>query len=82
MDEYFAASPVTNSTVVCVGGITSQEAEAARDDGLEVSGNGYYLFLAEMGSPQTPIQLLAKFFSPSEADAFSRILGRVIEQPC
>ena len=82
MDEYFAATPVTNSTVLCVGGITSKEAEAARDDGLQVSEDGYYLFLAEQGAPQTPIQLLAKFFSPLEADTFSRLLGRAMPESC
>jgi hypothetical protein len=76
MDEYFGATSVTNSTVLCVGGITSREAEAAADEGLDVSGDGYYLFLAEMGDVRRPIHLLAKFFSPMEADTFSRILRR------
>lgn len=82
MDEYFAAAPTTNSTMLCVGGITSREVEAARDDGLEVSGDGYYLFVAEHGAPRTPIQLLAKFFSPREAESFSRLLGRMALEPC
>ena len=60
-----------------MGGITTRETEAARDDGLEVSGDGYYLFLAEVGAPQTPVQLLAKFFSPFEADAFAKVLRRL-----
>jgi hypothetical protein len=76
MDEYFGSTSVTNSTVLCVGGITSREAAAAAEDGLDISGDGYYLFLAEVGSPQSPIQLLAKFFSPMEAATFSRVLGR------
>lgn len=82
MDEYFAATPVTNSTMLCVGGVTSREVEAARDDGLAVSGDGYYLFMAEQGAPRTPIQLLAKFFSPREAETFSRLLGRIVLEPC
>lgn len=75
MDEYFAALPVTNSTVLCVGGITRAEAEAAREDGLSVDGEGYYVFLADEASPQQPIRLLAKCFSAVEAEQLSRALS-------
>ena len=68
MDERFAALPLTNSTSLCVGGITDAEAEAARDDGAEADGFGYYLFLADETAPQRPIEVLAKFLSVSQAE--------------
>lgn len=74
MDEYFAAMPITNATCLCVGGITHDEAEAARSDGLDVDGKGYYLFLAREDAPNDPIQLLAKFLSASEAESFARMI--------
>jgi hypothetical protein len=74
MDEYFAAMPVTNATVLCVGGVTRAEAEAARDDGLDIDGKGYYLFLANEGAPERPIEILARFFSEMEAARFAMVL--------
>ena len=75
MDEYFAAMPVTNATMLCVGGVTRTEAEQARSDGVEIDGRGYYLFLANASAPREPIQLLAKFFSEFEAGRFARLLA-------
>ena len=75
MDEYFAAMPVNNATVLCVGGITNVETERARDGGLDVDGRGYYLFLANASEPREPIQLLAKFFSELEAGRVARLLA-------
>ena len=74
MDEYFAATSLTNAMVLCVGGITRKETEAARSDGLEVDGTGYYLFLADEASPHEPVQLLGKLFSPLHAERLSRLL--------
>jgi hypothetical protein len=76
MDEYFAGTNLTNSTVLCVGGITRREAESARSDGLDVDGNGYYIFLADESTPQEPVQLLGKVFSPFHAEKLARLLGR------
>jgi hypothetical protein len=73
MDEYFAATPVTNATVLCVGGITRVEAEAARDDGIEIDGRGYYLFLANEGTPEQPIEVLAKLLSDDAAARLARL---------
>jgi hypothetical protein len=73
MDEYFAATPVTNATVLCVGGITRAEAEAARDDGVEIDGLGYYLFLASEEAPERPIEILAKVVSDSAAARLARL---------
>jgi hypothetical protein len=72
MDEYFAALPLGNATVLCVGGVTRKEAEQARDGGLSVDGTGYYLFLANASDPRQPIQVLAKFFSELEAGRLAR----------
>lgn len=75
MGDYFAAMPASNSTLLCVGGITRSEAESARHDGLNVDARGYYLFLARQDSPAEPIQILAKFFSSLEAERVARILS-------
>jgi hypothetical protein len=75
MDEYFATVPVTNATLLCVGGITRVETEAARDAGLAVDGAGYYLFLADESRPEQPIEILAKFFSETEAHRLARLLS-------
>lgn len=75
MSEYFAAAPLGNSRCLCVGGITRAEAEAAREDGYDVDGTGYYLFLADEGARDLPIQVLAKLFTPLEAERLSRVLS-------
>jgi len=74
MDEYFATTPITNATLLCVGGITRAETEAAKDAGLPIDGAGYYLFLADESRPEQPIEILAKFFSESEASRIARLL--------
>jgi hypothetical protein len=76
MDEYFAAYPLTNARTLCVGGITSSEAQAARDEGLDVDGSGYYIFLSNEDAPEKPVQLLAKCFSAVEARQLARLLSR------
>jgi hypothetical protein len=73
MSCYFASMPASNSTVLCIGGITRSEAESARHDGLDVDGRGYYLFLAREDAPTEPIQILAKFFSSLEAERAARV---------
>ena len=40
MDDYSAAIPIGNATVLCVGGITQKEAEEARDGEIEADGMG------------------------------------------
>lgn len=77
MSEEFASLPLGNAMVLCVGGITRTEAEAAENDSSEIDGHGVYLFLADESSPRQPVQLLAKFFSPYEAGHLSRILSRL-----
>ncbi len=75
MDEYFAAMPMTNATKLCVGGITRAESERANDDGVDVDGRGYYLFLANEADPKQPIEIFAKFVSELEAGRFARLLA-------
>lgn len=74
MDEFFAALPITNAKVLCIGGITRAEAEAAKSSGADVDGRGYYLFLADESAPREPISVLAKFLSESEASKAMRLL--------
>lgn len=75
MDEYFASTPITNATLLCVGGITRAETVAAQEAGLEVDGKGYYLFLADETQPSQPIEVLAHFVSEVEASRLARLLG-------
>jgi hypothetical protein len=72
MEEYFAEIPVGNSSVLCVGGITRNEAERAIDNGIDVDGFGYYLFVADRTAPERPIEVLAKFVSLAAAENLAR----------
>lgn len=76
MDEHFAAFVISNATMLCIGGITRAEAEMAIEDGADIDGQGYYLFLASAEEPKQPIRLLAKFFSAMEAEAAARLFER------
>ena len=77
MDEYFAAAPLGNSRVLCVGGITRAETETARGDGLQIDGRGYYLFVADESEPTKPIELLGSLLSPQHAARFASLLSGV-----
>jgi hypothetical protein len=48
----------------------------AIEDGADIDGQGYYLFLASAEEPKQPIRLLAKFFSAMEAEAAARLFER------
>jgi 2-keto-3-deoxy-6-phosphogluconate aldolase len=54
MDEYVAAIPVSNVTILRVGGVTRAEADQARDSGLDVDGRGYWLFPANASKLKQP----------------------------
>ncbi len=69
----FAAIPLNNSSVLCIGGITKAEAIDAEGGGIEIDGSGYYLFLASADKPKEPIRLLAKFFSVAHAEEAARL---------
>ncbi len=75
MNDYFASMPLSNKTVLCVGGITRRETNQAQDDGIDIDGNGYYLFLASVDQPKNPVRLLAKFFTQLEAEAAVRLFA-------
>jgi hypothetical protein len=75
MEEYFAALPITNRSVLCVGGITSEEAVHATSAGVETDGFGYYLFLADQQNLTKPIELLAKFANPAAAERVARLIA-------
>lgn len=74
MDEDFASIPLTNATRLCVGSITATEAANLKADGIDEDGLGYYLFLANEAEPETPIEVLGRFFSPFEATRFLRLV--------
>jgi hypothetical protein len=74
MDDDFASIPLTNATRLCVGSITASEAANLQADGVDDDGLGYYLFLASDAEPQTPIEVLGKFFSAFEATRFLRLI--------
>jgi hypothetical protein len=74
MDEDFASIPLTNATRLCIGSITAAEAANLKADGVEDDGLGYYLFLASEAEPETPVEVLAKFFSAFEANRFLRMI--------
>lgn len=60
--------------MLCVGGITRAETAAAQAEGLNVDGQGYYLFLANEGDPDQPIEILAQFASSQHAQRLARLL--------
>ncbi|WP_143596163.1 hypothetical protein [Tistlia consotensis] len=75
MDEIVGAVPVSNSATLCIGGISSAEAERAREAGHDLDGMGYYLFLASQDDPEKPIEVLAKFWSASAAERLARMIA-------
>ena len=60
MGERFGSVRISNSTSLCVGGITNAEAGQAREQGMEIDGFGYYLFLFSEADPKEPIEIIAK----------------------
>ena len=75
MDENFGTVHISNSTCLCVGGITHSEADRAREEGMEIDGLGYYLFLSSEIEPRQPIEILAKFPNMETAEKLLRHLG-------
>jgi hypothetical protein len=68
MSRHFATLPVSNTTSLCIGGVTRNEAAEARAEGLPVEDDGFYLFLASSNEPSRPIEILARFFSVDQAE--------------
>jgi hypothetical protein len=75
MEEYFGAVPLSNSSVLCVGGITNAETTQAQAAGLTVDGYGYYLYLASAADPKQPIEILGKLLSNGAAEKLARMLN-------
>ena len=74
MSELLGSAPLSNKALLCVGGITKREAERVREQGHDITGLGYYLFLADQSEPSKPIEVLAEFYSASAAEKVSRLL--------
>lgn len=75
MQDYFAAVPLSNASLLCVGGITRGETEKAAEDGMLIDGFGYYLFLARQSDPTRPIEILAKFATEAAAERLVRLMS-------
>ena len=75
MDEYFGTASLGNSRVLCVGGITRGETESLAEDGCQIDGKGYYLFLADEAEPHRPIEVLGTLLSPSHAARLASLLS-------
>ena len=73
--EHFAAMPLSNSSVLCVGSITRRETLSAQEDGIQVDGYGYYLFVADESEPKKPIQILAKVATQAAAEKLARLFS-------
>lgn len=73
MYEFFASRQATNSKQICIGSLTSTEAEAAREFGLG-DGFGYYLFVADSHNLHDPIEILARVVSEEAAHSMSAMM--------
>jgi hypothetical protein len=62
LKEFFAIGGPANATILCIGSVTRAETERAKNDGLEIDGTGYYLFLANATAPREPFSCLQGFF--------------------
>ncbi len=69
---------LSNKESFCIGEITDQEAEIARQDNPAFDGYGLYLLAVDNQSPRSPGRVLAKFASEDAAKSlaqFFRIRG-------
>ena len=73
MDEYFGCIKISNSTSLCVGGITNSEANQAKKEGMEIDGFGYYLFLSSEAEPRETIEIIAKVLDVGAAEKLARL---------
>ena len=73
MDEHFGCVRVSNSTSLCVGGITNAEASHAREGGMEIDGFGYYLFLSSDADADGEIEIIAKVSDVEAAEKLARL---------
>ncbi len=73
MDEHFGYINISNSTSLCVGGITNTEANQAKEGGMEIDGFGYYLFLSSETNPTESIEIIAKVPDADAAEKLARL---------
>ena len=73
MGERFGSVRISNSTSLCVGGITNAEAGQAREQGMEIDGFGYYLFLFSEADPKEPIEIIAKVSDAGAAEKVAHL---------
>jgi hypothetical protein len=81
LPDYFASIPINGTSVACVGGITTKEAEIASADGVQIDGMGYYLYVADSKDLKKPIEVMAKFISESQAARFARMIRHHTAMP-
>ena len=72
MDECFGSVRISNSISLCVGGITNADVGQAKEQGMEVDGFGYYLFLSSEAEPKEPIEIIAKVDDAGAAEKLAR----------
>ena len=72
-EENFGCLRVSNSTSLCVGGITNAEANQAKEGGMEIDGFGYYLFLSSEAEPTESIEIIAKVPDVDAAEKLARL---------
>jgi hypothetical protein len=63
---------LTNQLSLCIGEITTKEAEMATADNPAFDGNGLYLVSVDSRNPLLPGAVLAKFASEEAALALAR----------
>lgn len=73
MDECFGCVRISNSTSLCIGGITNAEARKATEQGMEIDGFGYYLFLSSEAEPKEDIEIIAKIPDVGVAEKMVRL---------
>ena len=62
-----AIATLSNRESLCIGEITTHEAELAQAENPEFDGFGLYLVAVDNKSPSTPARVLAKFSSEEAA---------------
>ena len=72
--------PLSNRKSLCIGEITTREAESAGEDDPSFNGQGLYLVEVDSQSPSEPGAVLAKFLTEEAAATlaqFFRLYGRL-----
>ncbi len=67
-----AVATLSNRESLCIGEITSREAELARSDDPSVDGFGLYLVVVDNRAPSAPARVLAKLASEDAAHTLAR----------